>query len=290
MTAKAEIINKIIVTVGNKIITQYDIESFNPKKIKEIYTIKDEDVRKKTLDIYFTDVKKILVNQAVLEIAAAKDGVQVSEDEADDALQKVLDNNKISSAQLEVLLIKENMTLPKYKLSIKEDIFQSRLRSRVITPKIVITLEDINHKVDELSDKMSLSDQLELRMIVLDEKTKIKEVNKYLEKYSFTDTAIKFSVDSTAKQAGYLGWIKLNKMSKELYEVAKDKSFGETFSYVDNEGKKMIFHIDGTKSKYDIDLELKGKIITELQKEKFDSVFKEWLKKHRELIYIDYVE
>lgn len=290
MTTVAEIIDRVVVTVGEKIITQYDIDSFNPKQIKEIYAIDDEEQKKKVLKKYQHDVTQILVNQEVLEIAAAKEGVRVTEEEADAALEKVLENNNITRAQLEVLLIKDKVTLPEYKLSIKRDIFQSRLKSRIIAPMIVVTQEDIRKKVDSIAKEKGLSDQLELRMIVLDDKTKIKEVTKYLKKHSFTDTAIKYSVDSTSKQAGYLGWLKVNGLSKQLREAAKGKTFGDVFSVENADGKKMIFKVDGTKSIYDIEPELKETILEEIQKEQFESVFNAWLKKHQELIYIDYVE
>ncbi len=290
LTTQAETIDKIVAVVGDKIITQYDIETFNPKKIRELYALKDENLKKKMLLQYKYAVRDILVNQAVLEIAAAKHGVKVSDEETEAALEKVLKQNNITRDELEVLLMKENMTLPQYKMSIKKDIFQARLKSRVIDPMIIITNDDIKKKIDKYEDEMGFSDSLELRMILLDNSTSTKEVFKYLEKHSFSDAAIKFSKDKTAKSGGYLGWLKVNRMNKDLQEATKGKRYGDIFIFTNSKGQKMMFKVEGYKSKYDIDPETRKKLVDELQKEKFEEVFNAWLEKQKKQTYIHYIE
>jgi peptidyl-prolyl cis-trans isomerase SurA len=123
-------------------------------------------------------------------------------------------------------------------------------------------------------------------LIVFDKKTNLKEIEKYLKKHSFADAAIKYSIDKSAKNGGYIGWIKLHSLSEELQQLSKDKTYGETFFYEDKKGKKMLFYIEGIKSKYDVDSELRSKIVNMLQKERSKKVYEDWIKKNRELIFI----
>ncbi len=240
------------------------------------------------LQQYYYTVRDILVNQDVLEIAAAKHGIKVTDEEAEAALQKVLKQNNITLDQLEVLLLKDKMTLPQYKLSIKKDIFQARLKSRVIDPMIIITNDDIKNKIDK--EKKGFNDSLELRMILLDNSTNPRTIFNYLEKHSFSDAAIKFSKDKTAKSGGYLGWLEVDKLSKGLQKAAKGKRYGDIFIYTDKKGRRMMFKVEGFKSKYDIDPETRKKLVDELQKEKFNEVFNSWFEKQKKQIYIHYVE
>jgi peptidyl-prolyl cis-trans isomerase SurA len=290
LSTQAQIIDQVVAIVGDRIVTQYDIETFDPKRVKEIMAIENKEIRKKVLNKYYNEVKQLLIDQIALEIAAEREGVKITDEEVDAALDKVLKQNNITMSQLEVLLLKEKMTLPKYKLSIKQDMFQTRLKSRIIAPKIVLTQEDINKKVDEMAEELGIDDQFELRIITIPKKIDVGDVKDYIRKHGFADAAIKFSIDKSAKKGGYIGWIKVHSLSKELQDLLKDKTYKDIVYYTNNDGKRMLFYIEGFRSKYDIDGDIRSKIVTQLQKEEYKKVFEDWFEKSKENIFIRYID
>lgn len=287
LTIQAKTIDKILVIVGDKIITQYEVESFNPKKVKEIYSINDEQKRSDLIKQYYQNVLEFLVEQYTIEIAAEKEGIRIGEDEVDKAINLILEKNNITKEQLDELLEKEGLTFQKYKWQIKMDIINTRLNSRVILPRIVVTDEDIKKYIDENDSILGLDDNFELRMIVVD-KDKEDLLEKELGKSSFADLAIKYSTDKSAKSGGYIGNIKLGFLSDNIREKFKNAKKGDIIKVEDNNVVKYFF-VEDFKSKYDIDEKLRNEIIDKLKKAQYQKVYEGWLEEHKKTIFVKYM-
>lgn len=287
MTIQAKTIDKILVIIGDKIITQYEVESFNPKKVKEIYSVNEEKKRSELLKKYYQSVLDFLVNQYTIEIAAEREGIKVSENEVDTAINQILEKNNITEEQLTELLEKEDLTFQKYKWQIKMDIINARLNSRVILPKIVVSEEDIRNYIDKNKESLELDDTVELRMIVTDKKNK-ENIEKEIEKLSFPDLAIKYSSDKSAKSGGYIGSLKLGFLPENLREKLKDKKKGEIVVVEEGDVIK-YFYIENYKTKYDIDEKIRSEIIDILKKEQYQKVYENWLAEHKKTIFVKYM-
>ncbi|MBC7196534.1 MAG: SurA N-terminal domain-containing protein [Deferribacterales bacterium] len=287
LTIQAKTIDKILVIVGDKIITQYEVESFNPKKVKEIYSVEDEQKRNDLLKKYYQSVLEFLVNQYTIEIAAEREGIKIGEDEVDMAINQILEKNNITKEQLEQLLEKEDLTFQKYKWQIKMDIINARLNSRVILPRLAVAEEDIKKYIDENNSILDLDDSFELRMIVI-EKDKEDDLKKELGKTSFADLAIKYSTDKSAKSGGYIGNIKLGFLPDNLKEKFKDVKKGDIVRIEDGDVVKYFF-VENFKSKYDIDEKLKSEIVDKLKKAQYQKVYDNWLEEHKKTIFVKYM-
>jgi len=287
LTIQAKTIDKILVIVGDKIITQYEVESFNPKKVKEIYSVEDEQKRNDLLKKYYQSVLEFLVNQYTIEIAAEREGIKIGEGEVDMAINQILEKNNITKEQLEQLLEKEDLTFQKYKWQIKMDIINARLNSRVILPRLVVAEEDIKKYIDENNSILDLDDSFELRMIVI-EKDKEDDLKKELGKTSFADLAIKYSTDKSAKSGGYIGNIKLGFLPDNLKEKFKDVKKGDIVRIEDGDVVKYFF-VENFKSKYDIDEKLKSEIVDKLKKAQYQKVYDNWLEEHKKTIFVKYM-
>lgn len=285
--AQAKTINKIVVIVGDKLITQYEIESFNPKQLKEIYSIEDENRKQSLIRQYNQNVLTYLVEQYTIEIAAEREGITVTDGEVDATINEVLERNKITKDQLIKLLEEEGLTFSKYKWQIKMDILNSRLNSRVIMPMIVVTKEDINRYIDENMKELDLDDKYELRIIVADKKDESK-VEKELKTLSFSDVAIKYSKDKTNKSGGYVGWINFNFMPENIREKIEDGQKGDIVKIYDG-GDVKFFMIEDYKSKYDIDEELKEEIASKIREKRYEKIYSRWLENQKKSIFVKYM-
>lgn len=219
-SVNAEIINKVYAVVGDKIITQYELESLNPKRLQMIYEKYYGEERKEMLDKYYLSALDLLINNYVIEQAAAREGVRVSSREISGAIDDIMKKNNVDEEKLKELLAASNQTLEQYKWQIKIDILKARLMSTVFMPKIIITDDDIDEYIMNNSEALDLSDMYELRIMTVDNDAELKEAMADFEKNgSFRDTAMKYSKSGNADSGGYLGWIELSFLDAEIRDV-----------------------------------------------------------------------
>jgi len=282
----AQIIDKILAVVGDEVITKYEVESFNQERVKQIYSLKNEDKKEETLQEYYDNVLDFLVEQYKVEIAAKREGVEVTEAETKAALQDVLTKNNVSMEQLKSALKERGLTLAKYKWQIKMDILKSRIMSRIIAPMVVVTNEDIRDYIDE-HPEMDLSDKYELRMIEVKNKDKFKKMKNFLKNHSFSDTAIKFSEAPSTKSGGYIGFVSTDQAAEVIQEKLGNAKAGDVFR-VNNDNSIQFFKVESFSSKYNVDNKTREEIVSKIREEKMKNVYENWLKEHSETIYVKY--
>ena len=98
---QAEVIGKIEAHVGNKIITSYDIEGLDPATYKRLLSIPDEETRNTQLEQYKSQALNFLIEATIMEIAAEREGIKVTDVEVDRAVSEIAANNKVSLEQFE---------------------------------------------------------------------------------------------------------------------------------------------------------------------------------------------
>lgn len=288
LLSKSEIINRILAVVGDKIITQYEVESFNPKRVKEIYSISDEDTRTQAIKTYYKNVLDFLVEQYTLEEIGKKYNVIVSDREANEAIKDIIQRNNIQEKDLEEALEKEGITMAQYRWQIKMDILATRLKSRIINQLVVITENDIRKYVDENQKEIGSFDEYELRYILLKDKSKLSDTRRIIKEKGFIAAAIEFSDDKTAKTGGYLGYVNPDHLAKDVRENLKDVKSKDIIE-IESDSDIKIFYIESIKSKYDLSKDQREKVIAALMDARYKDVYKSWLEKNRETIFIRYL-
>ena len=170
---KAEVIGKIEAHIGNKIITSYDIEGLDPATYKSLLSIPDEEVRNTQLEQFKSQALNFLIEATIMEIAAEREGIKVTDAEVDMAVNEIAANNKVSLKQFEKMIAEEGLSLAQYRYQIKGQIIQARIRSQIFMPQVVITEEDIYNMVDEKGDEYGLKDKYKARLITTQSKSEI---------------------------------------------------------------------------------------------------------------------
>jgi len=284
-SVNAEIINKVYAVVGDKIITQYELETLNPKRLQLIYEKYYGEERTEKLEKYYLSALDLLINNYVIEQAAAREGVRVSSKEISGAIDDIMQKNNVDEEKLRDLLAASNQTLEQYKWQIKIDILKARLMSTVFRPKIIITEDDIKEYVKNNSEALELSDMYELRIMTVDTDAELKEAMADFEKNgSFRDTAMKFSKSKNADGGGYLGWIELAFLDAEIRDVISGIKKGIAKPIKGDSGYR-VFYVEGFKNKGDIDKDKKDKIVTAMQEKQSVEIFKNWLiEKKKEIL------
>lgn len=285
-TANSEVINRIVAHVGNKVITEYDIQNLDPAKYNEILAIKDENIRNKQIELYQEAALNYLIDQEIVIIAAEKEGVKVSDEEVEMAINEIMRENKLTLKTLEDALIKEGTSLSKYKYKLKNDIINARVRNQILLPKIIATEKDIRRMADLKSDEYNLKDKYKLSIIITTDKNTMNKAIKEIKKTSFEEAAKKYSIDKSATNNGYMGELEVDGLSQEMLKNIKKTKIGKISKPFKSNNQWIIFRVDGFISKYNFDEETRKKLIDDVSNELFQIVFNNWLEQNKNKIVV----
>lgn len=282
--SKAEVIDRIEAHVGNRIITSYDIETLNPDAYKAILAIPDEKVRQEQMAQYKEQALNFLIDMNIMEIAAEKDGIKISDKDLERAINEIAASNNLSMADFEKTLKSQNLSLKQYKYQIKS---QMILRSKINVPQIVITEEDILNMVDEKQDEFGLKDLYDISIITVQTKSEINQIISRLKKgASFEDEAKKYSLDTSASNGGALGFQNATYMPIEMEETLKKTKVGSLTKPFKYEDKWAVCLVKAFKSKYEIDDATRQKIREAIGEKLFAEAVEKWMKKSRESVVV----
>ncbi|WP_022851656.1 peptidylprolyl isomerase [Limisalsivibrio acetivorans] len=285
--SQAQIVNKVLAVVGDKVITDYQVLSFNPSKVKEIYAIEDKAARNKALKEYKTKTLDFLVEQYTMVIAAESEGIRVSDEEVDRAVEEVLENNDLTLEELEQVLKNENQTLKGYKWQIKMDILKSRIRSKVLGPKVVVTKTDVNQYILGHQEEFDLTDQYELRMLRVESEDALnRAMAQYEETDDFPGVVKEFSGDD---EGGYLGWFEYSALDPSLQNILNEKREGDITETVKSPGDYRVFYIQGYKDKLEGTDEIRDQVTDKIAGKRIGKLYEKWLAESKEKILIRYI-
>jgi peptidyl-prolyl cis-trans isomerase SurA len=285
--AHAQIIDRVYARVGDDIITRYDVESLHPERTRAIYAIKDPDEKNRVLSDYTKATLDFLVDQFVILNAARREGVRVSDAEVENAIKDVLANNRLTMNQLTELLREENRTIGQYRWQLRMDILASRVRSRLLAPKVVVTEAEIRKYIIDNENILQASEQFEIRILDLgSEEVAQQAVEHFKKRKSFAATVKQFDIDYDDT---YLGWFELNALEPSLRNLLKDKKKGE-ISEVHRFGDVYrILYIQDTKDKYEGTAEMRQAAINVISEEKTKTIYENWLKEGKQRVLVQYM-
>lgn len=285
--SQSEIINKIEAHVGNRIITNYDIINLDPKTYERILLIPDDEEKKNQLEEFKRLALDFLIDNIVIEISAERENIVVGNQEVNKAIEEIAKQNKMSMAAFEKQLIKQGTSLERFKYGVRSEIIAGRIRALVLAPKIVVTTEDINHVIDKNADKYGAADSYKLHIINTQTKSDLRKVLKKIKKgMSIEEAAQKYSIDQSALTGGDLGWNNVLYLDIEMENALKKSKVGEFTKMFKYNGSWAVCYIDDFKSKYEIDDNIKNKIVQDISEKLFKKVYEDWIRKNKETIVI----
>ena len=257
--------NKILFKVDNEIITSVDIlneieylsllnKNLNQLKDEKIFQIAKNSIIREKIKIieltkYFNISEVVQENQNILmNEFIRRVGLEKPSD-----LNLLLKNTNIGTELIEeklnIELLWNQLIVKKYskdikidRNKIKEEILKNNFQKEYLISEIIFNLE----KSQKLNDKL----------------TKIKNE---IKNNGFSNAALIYSMSSSAKNGGKLGWIKLNSLNKKIKKQLLQTNIGQITDPIVIPGGFIILFIEDEKS---------TKIVTDINKE-IDSIARE---------------
>jgi len=169
-----QLINKVIVSIDNSIITDLDIN----KEINYLKFInKDQDTN--NLGLLKKEIINILIDRKIKDIETNYLKIEVSEKEIENNFYNYLEKMKISSENLKTFYNRNEIENDYLKNIIKIDMKWSKLVRQIYQSRLDINLTEVNIQLEKEQKNSEDEEELKKKLI-------ISEQNKLLNKFSAT--------------------------------------------------------------------------------------------------------
>lgn len=263
--------NKILVKVGNKIITNYELKN----KILTTLVLSKQNINQTNINKIKKQSIDSLIQKKIKQIELDKYKYEVDQSRVDNYLKSISSNN--------ILEFKNNFQ----NNSISFDLFLEEIQIQfkwqqlilnIYSPKIEINQANIDKEINLILEKQKSFLQYRLSEIEIpinndeSDKTKLSDIMNLINENGFEDTALKFSSSSTAERKGDLGWINSKSISKNILKIIKNLEKGEISQPIIRQGSATILKLIDIKKSDINDLDLK-KLRIDLINNKKDELF-----------------
>lgn len=214
---QTELIDKIVAVVNDDVITRHELDD---KIDTVVHQLKKQGTALPAPDVLEKQILERMVID-MLQLQFAKEtGVRVDDAQLDKALQRIAQENKISSlAEFRTKLEQEGVDFKKFREEIRSEIIASRLREREVDSKIVISDNEIDNYLATQAKQPGRNEEYQLAhiLVLVPEQASAEKIQASRERAEqalaqlrggadFAQVAAGFSDAKDAMQGGALGW------------------------------------------------------------------------------------
>ncbi len=271
---EANIENKIVVKVGNDIITSIDVEN----EIRTILFLSGKKLSQEGINMSKDLAIKSLIRKKIKNSEIKK---YKQEDYNKKMLQDYLDNIAtqfgINSMNLKKYLGRNNISYDALRENYEVELKWERLIFQLYGNKMNINVVDLENELQNLLNEQKQIKEFKLSEIQIDynqeSQKKLNEALSSIKEIGFGKTARKLSSSSTSLNNGNLGWISENVLSPEYLNILKDLNKGDISDPLKVTNSFIILKIDDLKLTSNDKInakELEKKIINQKKSEKMN--------------------
>ena len=237
--------NKIILKIDNEIITSLDV-----KKEARYLTALNPNTKNLSKDQIYLISKNSLVREKIKkkEILKNFEIINIEQDILEELIKNMFDKLNINSRNEFINYLNKNkLTIDHVEEKIKMEVMWNRLVYLKFKSKIKINSEAIKKEI--LKNQKTGSKKYFLQEILFDIKKdeNIQKKNYLIQdsinKQGFEKTALLYSISSTSKNNGNIGWISASSLNKNIYDKIKDLKAGEISKPITIPGGFLILKI-----------------------------------------------
>lgn len=237
--------NRIILKIDNEIITSLDIK----KEARYLITL-NPNTKNLSKDQIYLISKNSLVREKIKkkEILKNFEIINIEQDILEELIKNMFDKLNINSrSEFIDYLNKNKLTIDHVEEKIKMEVMWNRLVYLKFKSKIKIDSEAIKKEI--LKNQKTGSKKYFLQEILFDIKKdeNIQKKNNLIQdsinNQGFEKTALLYSISSTSKNNGNIGWISASSLNKNIYDKIKDLKAGEISKPITIPGGFLILKI-----------------------------------------------
>lgn len=297
----ANVVDRSVAIVNEDTITLSEVNELGRSFFKKITEETPADRLPETLQQARSTVIDKLIDKKLMVQEAKKLNIQVSDQEVDTALQRVLANNKTTMEQFRKEMTAMGMNEKQYKEELREQILSSKLINHEVRTKVVVTEDKILDYYDaNYTEQVGGGGYYLLQIGCLwgavtptqeEAKSKAKKARDLAEDgKDFKELARKYSDLPSAADGGDLGSFQKDEMAPFMRDAVVGLKSGEISPIVEADNGYHFFKlVSGQEGKIVAKVpyeSVKEEIREKLSQQAMEARFKDWLKSIRDQAYI----
>lgn len=147
--AYSELVDRVVAEVNDDVITLSELNEEGEAFIRKIITEVPAEDREITLQKAYQDILDGLIDKMVIAQEAAKRNIEVSDEEIDAAVSRIISSSNLSREAFFADLETKGIDQKTYLSNVKSQIYQNKLVTRDVSSKVVITEEMILDYYDD---------------------------------------------------------------------------------------------------------------------------------------------
>lgn len=279
--------NKIVLKVGNEIITSYEIKN----KILTNLILNNIDITQNNIDKAKNQSLQNLIDLRLKTNELKKEKIKVEKRRIDSYLAQLNANKDIS---LKEKLGDSNLNYSLFVDEIETELKWQKFIFKKYSKKIETAENLIINEIDEILKKNTMKREVNLSEIEIlrsdfdSENKLISNILNEIKQNGFENTALKFSISSSAIKKGNLGWLNENILSKNIFEVVNKMKLGDISKPILQSEKILFLKLNNERQATYSDIE-KEKLKKNLIKKKQNEIFNLYSSSHLSLIRNKYI-
>jgi peptidyl-prolyl cis-trans isomerase SurA len=291
---KLPTLDRMVASINNEAITASEL---NKQTDLLLVRLRQADTPMPSLPVLRKQVLEKMVLEKLQLQLAKEEGIEVTEDTLNKAIEDIAARDNLSTAQMQQFLEEQGIPFPQFRQTIKTEITLSKLHQKEIGQNIVISARDIDQFLNSPAGQDQTGAEYRLGHILISlpetpsntQQQKIEEradtiVKELKAGADFTKTAIAKSAGQQALNGGDLGWRKAAEIPTLFSKVVSALRVGETYGPIrDTSG----FHIIKLLDKRSLSTEkasieaTRNKAMEYLYQRKFDEQLSSWVRRLR---------
>ena len=301
----AEVVDRIVAVVNDEIIALYELnQAVEPYVLRvKSFGYPEEKEQEMILKIK-RDLLEQLINKKLTAQEVKRFNISITDEEVDKAVDRIKKMRGYTDDELKDALSRDGIDLEAYRKKVRENLLRTKLITREVKSKVVITNEDISKYYQSHQDLYGGEKKIHLRNIIKRlpasstevEKQRIRKkmeevMNELQNGKPFDEMARKHSESSLAKDGGDLGYFNFEELSPLLQESLNALAIGEYSEILDTEQGYQIFYIEDIQTVAGKTLEeVSAEIQEKLYRDIVDHRFQAWLEGLRNRSHIKIIK
>ena len=202
--AQGQVINRILVKINNKIITQYDLdEKLGPILDK----IKDRQLSVAEEQQFAALRKRIvgdMVNDVLIQQEVEKYGIVISDEDVSKEIDRIKQERGLDEEGFEAAVIQDGLTVESFRDSLKKMMEKQDIISHMINKKVLVTDSEIATEYEARKNEYTLDKMVEVALLLLPADISAVEVKTRIAdgEMTFAEAVAKFSVGPAVESGG----------------------------------------------------------------------------------------
>jgi peptidyl-prolyl cis-trans isomerase SurA len=209
-------IDRVIAIVNDEALTQFELD--DARRIVQ-QQMKQQKVQPPATDVLDKQVLERLITQRALLQEAKEGGVKIDDSQVERAIQRIAQENKLSTEQFRKLLAQENIPFAKYRDDIRNEMIVQRLREREVDSKVQVSDAEVDQYLATLKAQNAGETEYRLAhiLVMVPEQASADQIENRRRRAEealrairsgadFAQVAAAYSDSNDALQGGNLGW------------------------------------------------------------------------------------